>query len=208
MSSRKRDPRMDTDPPSGNAPDSASARQRKATQKELHAIVAPAVAIRAKDPHARIAEIEAELTKERAERTAEADLMGQILARATQAEARVKILEQTLARVNEERTLAESQLQTVRAELEGLLADRTDVYTQTRTSLDSKPDTRPQMRAMRSLVLELLQVLDGVLTQGNSDHPALPSVRAKPSDRPRASDRPRGSDRPRVPTVRPTRHRP
>lgn len=194
---------METDPPGPErAPDSSSRNPvRKPTQRELQQLMMQPPAIRSMDPQERVLELEAELTRERAERTAEADLMGQILARATQAEARVKILEQTLARVNEERALAESQLQTVRAELERLHGDRKDAYALQTSSLDPKPDNRPQLRAMRSLVLDLLQVLDTVLMQGVSDRPP------PPSSRPKGSERPRASNRPGIPTVRPRPNR-
>lgn len=155
--------------------------------------------MRAKDPVGRIADLENELAHERAERAAEADLLGQILARATQAEARVKILEQTLARVNEERTLAEAQLQAVRAEIDSLLADKKATYKEQTSSLESRAtDSKPQLRAMRALAHELLQKLDTVLAVAGASRPP-PSH--PPSSRP-GSERPASSQGKR-PTMRP-----
>jgi len=79
---RRRDPRAESVPAG-----------RRLTQPELGAVVVGKM----KDPTARVAQLEQELARERAERTAEADLMGQILARATQAEAALKAAEEALA---------------------------------------------------------------------------------------------------------------
>ncbi len=150
-------------------------------------------------PTGRVSDLESELQHERAERAAEADLLGQILARATQAEARVKILEQTLARVNEERAMAEAQLQAVRAEIDGLLADRKATYTAQTSSLSEPPrasDSRPQLRAMRSLAHELLSTLDTILTAGASKPPPS-SSRSPTSDLPASSQGRRPTARPR-----------
>lgn len=203
---RTKDPRVDdsappprdehVDRPRSDPPLPTARRAGKKTDAELHAVAAPPPSIRQKDPAGRIADLESELAHERAERAAEADLLGQILARATQAEARVKLLEQTLARVNEERALAEAQLQAVRAEIDGLLADKKAVYTAQKDSLaDGRGDSRPQLRAMRSLAQELLQSLDSILGGGVSRPPPSSSGSSPTSDRP--------SSQGKRPTVRP-----
>jgi hypothetical protein len=200
-----KDPRVDDSVPPTREPekidrrsDRPSPRTRR-TAPDLPVVAVPA-SIRNKDPLGRIADLESELARERAERAAEADLLGQILARATQAEARVKILEQTLARVNEERTLAEAQLQAVRAEIDALLADRKAAYTAQTSSLEPTrgSDSRPQLRAMRALANELLQSLDTVLAASATRPPP-----SKPPSKP-PSSRGQGSDRPaKRPTLRP-----
>ena len=165
------------------------------------AVAAGPPSIRSKDPVGRIADLESELAHERAERAAEADLLGQILARATQAEARVKILEQTLARVNEERALAEAQLQAVRAEIDGLLADRKAAYKEQTSSLEPTrgSDSKPQLRAMRALAHELLQKLDTVLAAGVSRPPPSRPPSSRPgSERPASSQGKRPTMRPRA----------
>jgi hypothetical protein len=203
---RTNDPRVDESVPPTREPervdrpasDRPTARGRK-TDAELHAVAASPPSIRSKDPVGRITDLESELAHERAERAAEADLLGQILARATQAEARVKILEQTLARVNEERAMAEAQLQAVRAEIDGLLADKKATYTAQTSSLAEPsrgPDSRPQLRAMRSLAQELLQSLDSILGSGVSRPP--PSSGSPASDRPASSHGKRPTLRPRA----------
>ena len=163
------------------------------------AVAAGPPSIRSKDPLGRIADLENELAHERAERAAEADLLGQILARATQAEARVKILEQTLARVNEERTLAEAQLQAVRAEIDSLLADKKATYKEQTSSLEQRAtDSKPQLRAMRALAHELLQKLDMVLAVGASRPPPSKPPSSPGSERPASSQGKRPTMRPRA----------
>jgi hypothetical protein len=112
----------------------------------------------------------------------------------------VKILEQTLARVNEERALAEAQLQAVRAEIDSLLADRKAAYKEQTSSLEPSrgSDSKPQLRAMRALAHELLQKLDTVLAVAGASRP--PPSRP-PSSRP-GSERPASSQGKR-PTMRP-----
>lgn len=204
---RTKDPRSDDSSPPPREPEHVDRprsdpprRAGRKTDAELHAVAAPPPSIRTKDPAGRITDLESELAHERAERAAEADLLGQILARATQAEARVKILEQTLARVNEERALAEAQLQAVRAEIDGLLADKKATYTAATASLSETGragDSRPQLRAMRSLAQELLQSLDTILGSAGASRPP-PSSGTPTSDRPASSQGKRPTLRPRA----------
>lgn len=190
---RKRDPRLDSIPPSRG-----EERAFRRTSDIPAAAPTGAVVGKMRDPSARIAQLEQDLARERAERTAEADLLGQILARATQAEARVSLLEQSLARANEERAIAEGQLQAARAELERLLADAKATFDATNSLLPSpvgerRRDSRPVLQAARTLALELLQSIEAALER---EPPS--SSRSTPSHRPQ-----RDSQRPRVPTLRP-----
>lgn len=169
---RRRDPRAESVPPG-----------RRLTQPELGAVVVGKM----KDPTARVAQLEQELARERAERTAEADLMGQILARATQAEARVRLLEEALARANEERAIAEAQLQSTRAELEQLLADAKATFDAGASLLpavagERRSDSRPALQAARSLAAELLQSIDAALgrdREPTSQRARVPTLRPK-----------------------------
>jgi chromosome segregation ATPase len=157
--------------------------QRRGSQSDIPAV--GAVVGKIKDPTVRLAQLERELATERAERTAEADLMGQILARATQAEARVSLLEQSLARANEERAIAEGQLQSARAELDRFLADTKASFDANNSLLpspvsDRRFQSRPQLHAARALAAELLHSIDAALgNEPASQRPRVPTLRPK-----------------------------
>lgn len=174
---RRRDPRLDSLPP--DRPE-----ERVVLRRASHPDLPAARVIgKVRDPAARIAELEDALAQERAERAAEADLLGQILARATQAEGRVSLLEQSLARANEERAIAEGQLQSARAELERLLADaKASFDTQslvTAVASERRFDSRPQLQAVRALAADLLQSVDALMRTSPSQRPRAPTVRPK-----------------------------
>lgn len=216
---RSKDPRIDSVPPTREpeavslppSERSAIGRLRK-PDGAVQVQEQPEPIIVQKGGSVRVRELEGELANERAERAAEADLLGQILARATQAEARVKLLEQTLARVNEERAMAEAQLQTLRGEIDRLLADRKSSYEEQSAALaDSRAtDSKPHLRAMRTLAQELLQTLDALLG-GHPSRPPSSSHSRPPSagQHPRAGSKPPSSLRSQSPfkstPVRPQR---
>jgi hypothetical protein len=184
---QRRDPRTESVPPSRQT-EEILLRARRKSDSGLPAVL-PERGLRGAAPPARVEtrrgpSLEEELDRERAERAAEADLMGQILARATQAEARVRVLEQSLARVNEERVLAESQLAAVRAELEEVLRANKASYDAQSHALgerapDSRADHRAELRAARSLAAELLASLDAVLAGKTPSRDGVPSQRPR-----------------------------
>lgn len=174
---RRRDPRLDTLPPDGPV-------ERVVLRRTSRSgLPAARVIGKVTDPADRLAQIEAELAQERAERTAEADLLGQILARATQAEGRVALLEQSLARANEERAIAEGQLQSARTELERLLADAKASFDThnlvTAVASERRFESRPQLQAVRALAADLLQSVDALMRASPSQRPRAPTVRPK-----------------------------
>lgn len=185
---RRRDPRLDTLPP--DRPEERVVLRRTSRSglpaaRVIGKVTDPAARVIGKvtDPSARLAELERELAQERAERTAEADLLGQILARATQAEGRVALLEQSLARANEERAVAEGQLQSARTELERLLADAKASFDTnnlvTAVASERRFESRPQLQAVRALAADLLQSVDALMRASPSQRPRAPTVRPK-----------------------------
>ncbi len=122
------------------------------------------------------------------------ELLGRLLARATQAEVHAQHLEQTLARLNEERIVLEARV----AELQRLLVDadteRASLEAQVRTTNASRRTDGPVTLAyVRSMAAELVRALDrvGHRPPSNPDLPVprmpsdLPTPRRATTDRPR-----------------------
>ena len=155
---RKRDPRAESVPPSSRkSPDSVPPSNRKPERPERKA--------------------EAELALERADSGADMDeVLGRLLARATQAEVRAQHLEQTLARMNEERVVLEARLSELVRQLDDADTSRGSLEAQMRSMGHSRRQDGPVTLAyVRSMAAELLRALDRVT-----------AVRATPSDLPMA----------------------
>lgn len=116
-----------------------------------------------------LSELEGQLAKERAERAAEAGQIGQLLARATQAEARVKQLEGLVARLIEQRAELEgevtrqrhsfaAQLMEQRQALETLAA----AAKPTRNKLTGKLESVASLTSVRTMATELLRLLEKI----------------------------------------------
>lgn len=125
------------------------------------------------------------------------ELLGRLLARATQAEVHSQHLEQTLARLNEERVVLEARMSELIRQLDDADTSRASLEAQLRTTSQSRKTDGPVTLAyVRSMAAELVRALDRV--QGTSSRSTamvsdLPTPRP-PSDIP--TPRPR-SDRPR-----------
>ena len=121
------------------------------------------------------------------------ELLGRLLARATQAEVHAQQLEQTLQRLNEERVVLESRMTDLVRQLEEGDAHRATLEAQLRSTGSGRKSEGPVTLAyVRSMAAELVRAIDRVtpvMTPSN-----LPAVVRPTSDAP--TPRPR-TDRPR-----------
>ena len=128
--------------------------------------------------------------------TARADvdeLLGRLLARATQAEVHAQHLEQTLARLNEERVVLEARMADLVRQLDDADTHRASLEAQGKTVSRSRRTDGPVTLAyVRSMATELVRALDRVGSR-IEPNPSLPTPRP-PSDFPTPRSR---SDRPR-----------
>jgi phage shock protein A len=124
------------------------------------------------------------------------ELLGRLLARATQAEVHAQHLEQTLARLNEERVVLESRMADLIRQLDDADTNRASLEAQLRTTSQSRRTDGPVTLAyVRSMAAELVRALDRVSTGSGartmvSDLPTPRPPSDIPTPRPR-SDRPR-----------------
>ena len=122
------------------------------------------------------------------------ELLGRLLARATQAEVHAQHLEQTLARLNEERVMLEARMTELVRQLDDADTHRASLEAQLKTQSQSRKTEGPVTLAyVRSMAAELVRALDRVGSRSGSMVSDLPTPRP-PSDLP--TPRPR-SDRPR-----------
>ena len=155
----KRDPRVDSVPPSGRSKDS-------------------------KRPEA--------LAIEGASGGDIDELLGRLLARATQAEVHAQHLEQTLARLNEERVVLEARMAELVRQLDDADTHRASLEAQVKTVSQSRRTDGPVTLAyVRSMAAELVRALDRV---GSRSSPSEVPTPRPPSDLPTPRSR---SDRPR-----------
>jgi hypothetical protein len=159
----KRDPRMDSTPPS-------SARKGPDSKREGEAAL-PLVG-----------DID--------------ELLGRLLARATQAEVHSKQLEQMLQRMNEERVMLDARLADLQRQLEDADTMRASLEVQAKTAASQRRTDGPVTLAyVRSMAAELVRALDRITPARSTSDLPLPLVgRTTPSEIP--TPRPR-SDRPR-----------
>lgn len=125
------------------------------------------------------------------------ELLGRLLARATQAEVHAQHLEQTLSRLNEERVVLEARIAELARQLEDADTHRASLEAQLRTVNGTTPrrtDGPVTLAYVRSMAAELVRALDRVAPRSPSSSD-LP-VTKTPSDlpTPRAAMR---TDRPR-----------
>jgi phage shock protein A len=120
------------------------------------------------------------------------ELLGRLLARATQAEVHAQHLEQTLARLNEERAILEARMADLVRQLDDADTMRASLEVQAKTVNQSRRADGPATLAyVRSMAAELVRALDRVTPRGSqSDLPAARTPSEIPTPRPR-SDRPR-----------------
>jgi len=158
---RKRDPRMDSVPPSSKKGDS---------KKELPAVT-PEVDKTGGDID---------------------ELLGRLLARATQAEVHAQHLEQTLARLNEERVVLEARMAELVRQLDDADTQRASLEAQVRTPAQGRRTDAPVTLAyVRSMAAELVRALDRLqMRMTPSDLPTPRPPSELPTPRPR-TDRPR-----------------
>jgi phage shock protein A len=124
------------------------------------------------------------------------ELLGRLLARATQAEVHAQHLEQTLARLNEERVVLEARVAELARQLDDADTQRASLEAQLRTGNASRRTDAPVTLAyVRSMAAELVRALDRVVPPRTPSSSDLPAVKT-PSDlpTPRAATR---TDRPR-----------
>ncbi len=122
------------------------------------------------------------------------ELLGRLLARATQAEVHAQHLEQTLARLNEERIVLEARVSELQRQLDDADTERASLEAQVRTTNVSRRTDGPVTLAyVRSMAAELVRALDrvGHRPPSNPDLPVprmpsdLPTPRRATTDRPR-----------------------
>ncbi len=164
----RRDPRTDSVPP-------AAIEERLSDSSlppRLPNRPAPRISLpvaRPRGPAPTLSELEGQLAKERAERAAEAGQIGQLLARATQAESRVKQLEALVAKLIEQRAELEgevvrqrhsfaAQLMEQRQALEHLAA----AAKPQRNKLTGKLESVASLQSVRTMATELLRLLERI----------------------------------------------
>jgi hypothetical protein len=120
------------------------------------------------------------------------ELLGRLLARATQAEVHAQHLEQTLQRLNEERVVIEARMAELVRQLEAADAHRASLEAQLKTTHSSRRSDGPVTLAyVKGMAAELMRALDRIVP--NMTPSNLPMARTPseiPTPRPR-SDRPR-----------------
>jgi hypothetical protein len=122
------------------------------------------------------------------------ELLGRLLARATQAEVHAQHLEQTLARLNEERAVLESRMADLVRQLDDADTQRASLEAQARTvNQNRRTDAPVTLAYVRSMATELVRALDRIAPRIPSGQSDLPTPRP-PSDIPTPRSR---SDRPR-----------
>jgi len=120
------------------------------------------------------------------------ELLGRLLARATQAEVHAQHLEQTLARLNEERVVLEARMAELVRQLDDADTHRASLEAQVKTVSQSRRTDGPVTLAyVRSMAAELVRALDRV---GSRSSPSEVPTPRPPSDLPTPRSR---SDRPR-----------
>jgi len=154
-------------------------------------------------PGKRRGDLDTELAAERSAAGGDMDeVLGRLLARATQAELRSQQLEQTLARVNEERVVLEARLSELVRQLEDADTSRASLEAQVRSTGQARRSEGPVTVAyVRSMAAELVRALDRLAPlRGNAADPLTPrAISDLPTPRPPSltpTPRPR-SDRPR-----------
>jgi len=120
------------------------------------------------------------------------ELLGRLLARATQAEVHAQHLEQTLARLNEERVVLEARMAELVRQLDDADTHRASLEAQVKTvSASRRTDGPVTLAYVRSMAAELVRALDRV---GSRSSPSEVPTPRPPSDLPTPRSR---SDRPR-----------
>jgi phage shock protein A len=118
------------------------------------------------------------------------ELLGRLLARATQAEVHAQHLEQTLARLNEERVILEARMADLVRQLDDADTNRARLEAQVKTAPSTRRTDGPVTLAyVRSMAAELVRALDRLQLRGTD----LPTPRTRsmtPLPRSR-TDRPR-----------------
>jgi len=124
------------------------------------------------------------------------ELLGRLLARATQAEVHAQHLEQTLARLNEERVVLEARMADLIRQLDDADTARASLEVQVKTVHQSRRTDGPVTLAyVRSMAAELVRALDRLSVRTSQSDLPIPIQQRTPSSelptpRPR-SDRPR-----------------
>jgi hypothetical protein len=121
------------------------------------------------------------------------ELLGRLLARATQAEVHAQHLEQTLQRLNEERVVLEARMAELVRQLDDADTQRASLEAQVKITNQSRRVEGPVTLAyVRSMAAELVRALDRLPARAGtpSDLPMPRTPSEIPTPRPR-SDRPR-----------------
>lgn len=120
------------------------------------------------------------------------ELLGRLLARATQAEVHAQHLENTLARLNEERVVLEARMAELVRQIDDADTQRASLEAQLKSTSSARRTEAPVTLAyVRSMAAELVRALDRLqmrVTPSDLPTPRPPSD--LPTPRPR-SDRPR-----------------
>jgi hypothetical protein len=165
----RRDPRIDSVPPpreerlttSSPVPKGAvrTTLQGRGTMPPSRSLTPKAPSVRA-----RAETVEEQLARERAERAADADHMGQLIARAIKAETRAKQLEDMVARLNDERAKLEAEFQSAkRAFAEQLAEQRERFAAEPKTGRNkalAKAESSSSLSNVRTVATELVRLLD------------------------------------------------
>ena len=166
---RKRDPRMESTPPSARKPPAPDSKRDGVEDADAIAVASQGGDID--------------------------ELLGRLLARATQAEVHAQHLEQTLARLNEERAILESRLADLVRQLDDADTQRASLEAQVKmTSATRRTDAPVTLAYVRSMAAELVRALDRIqaprMTPPVSDLPTPRPPSDIPTPRPR-TERPR-----------------
>jgi chromosome segregation ATPase len=141
---KKKDPRADSVPPSNRKRDSLRGAEIKPVEIQI-------------DGDA--------LTRERADAGGDIDeLLGRLLARATQAELRAQQLEQTVARMNEERAILDARLAECVRHLDEADTQRAALEAQLTAEQAQQPrrDSPVTLAYVRQMTAELLRAIDRI----------------------------------------------
>ncbi|CAN5239953.1 hypothetical protein BH09MYX1_BH09MYX1_43710 [soil metagenome] len=133
-----------------------------------------------------MSDLEAQLARERAERSAEAGQIGHLLARVTQAESKVKQLESLVSSLIDQRSALEAEVTTQRhgfaaqlMEQRQALENLAAVAKPTRNKLTGKLESVASLTSVRTMATEMLRLLEKI-----DERDGVKSSRPKPFSEP------------------------
>jgi hypothetical protein len=187
----RRDPRTDSVPPAAiEERISDSNLPPRLSGRPLPRISVPVASSQRPRAGLSLSELEAQLAKERAERAAEAGQIGQLLARATQAEARVKQLESLVEKLIEQRAELEGEVTRQRHSFAAQLMEQRQALEHLaaaakpqRNKVTGKLESVASLTSVRTMATELLRLLERIDERENKSirRPSEPTRKRSPS---------------------------